>query len=73
MSVNELDPVGRHLPAVMRNNLNFHSSSSSSFRVSDRDVVVQVALISETKRWAEMVCACVRAYCVSVLLGVLPS
>ena len=53
MSVNELDPLGRHLPAVMRHNFHFRSSYSSSFRVSDRDVVVQVALISETKRWGE--------------------
>ena len=57
VSVNELDPLGRHLPAVMRHNFHFRSSYSSSFRVSDRDVVVQVALISETKRCAE----CVRA------------
>lgn len=50
MSVNELDPIGRHLPTVMRNSFHSRSSYSSSFRVSDRDVVVQVALISETKR-----------------------
>ena len=62
MSVNELDPLGRHLPAVMRHNFHFRSSYSSSFRVSDRDVVVQVALISETKRCSEGVC---------VLLGLL--
>ncbi|KAI0220911.1 Phosphorylase b kinase regulatory subunit beta [Lamellibrachia satsuma] len=51
LNVNELDPIRRHLPAAERPRPN---SRYSSFQSSPSDLVIQVALISESVRLQQM-------------------
>ncbi|XP_031572074.1 phosphorylase b kinase regulatory subunit beta-like [Actinia tenebrosa] len=49
LDVNEIDPIGRHLFQSNKRRYGYFSDRYSSFTVAETDLVVQVALISESR------------------------